>query len=312
MKRAREESADEAYGQLGGDDLYHNTSVLRHPSTKRAKEIDADPPFNQLTELLNDQNEPEPRTILHWFRSKDLRQEDNKALAAASRIARKHSVPLIAAYLHSPEDLEWHGTSPARTDFLLESLRILQQQLKEKQIPLAILTSNKRSDKTQTLVDFASKQKVSHIFANYEYEVDELRRDISIIKRLSKDGCDTRMQLFHDQTVVVPGSMTTKAGPHKMFTPYYRVWLTKLEEEPSLLDLEDAPEANDAKIMKNFKDLFDNAIPSIPKSKDFASDDDRKRIRQLWPAGHDAGMKRLEDFLDKKVRNVSGALQSQS
>ena len=31
-------------------------------------------------------------------------------------------------YLHSPRDLEWHGTSPARIDFILESLKILKKQ----------------------------------------------------------------------------------------------------------------------------------------------------------------------------------------
>lgn len=305
-KQAKTETANgsdsekKAYGQTAGDDIYQNRKNLKHPTTARAKEIDANPPLEELKSLIDGQKDDQDvKLVLHWFRSKDLRQEDNKALAAASRKAQEAGVPLITMYLHSPADLDWHGTSPARTDFLLECLKILRDQLKEKHIPLAILTCEKRKDKAKAVADFIETQGVTHVFANFEYEVDELRRDIDLLKRDPK----AHVELLHDQTVVAPGTLTTKTGVHRMFTPYYRAWLALLEDEPSLLDLEDAPAANDKEAVKDLEDLFDAEIPKLPESKDFASDEDRQRIRELWPAGHDAAMNRLEDFLEKKIKD---------
>lgn len=63
--------------------------ALKHPPPKRAKEIDADPPYEHLEELLESNNAGvKVRNVLHWFRSKDIRQEDNTALHAASRKAK--------------------------------------------------------------------------------------------------------------------------------------------------------------------------------------------------------------------------------
>jgi deoxyribodipyrimidine photo-lyase len=46
-------------------------------------------------------------------------------------------------------------------------------------------------------------------------------------------------------------------------------------------------------------------MPSLPENKDFVSDEERKRIRGLWPAGHEAGMDRLQHFLNEKVSDYA-------
>ena len=72
--------------------------MLQHPTTKRAKEIDSHPPFHELESLLQEQkDEPKPKVILHWFRAKDLRIRDNKALFAASEKAQEAGVPRLRA-----------------------------------------------------------------------------------------------------------------------------------------------------------------------------------------------------------------------
>ncbi|TPX14737.1 uncharacterized protein E0L32_005132 [Thyridium curvatum] len=277
--------------------------MLRHPSPKKAKEIDQHTPYEALLDHMDKQNaDQEPRTILHWFRSKELRAEDNRALMAASRKSKEASAPLVTCFLFSPKDMEWHGTSPVRVDFTLETLRLLQSQLKEMNIPLAILTAESRGDKGPVMLNFLKKHNISHMFANLEYEVDEMRRDISLFERLESDGMDTAFHLFHDQSVVEPGTMKGGAGtPQKVFTPYYKHWLDKVAKEPELLDTEGLPEANDKEVTTKFKDLFDSSIPSLPKSKPFASEEERKRLRKLWPAGHAAAKKRLDDFLKNKA-----------
>nr|POF05455.1 deoxyribodipyrimidine photo-lyase [Quercus suber] len=299
-KHERSESHDGSYD-------YIDDSALKHPPTKRAKEIDADTPFEQLNEALQrtTKSDVQPRNILHWFRSKDLRQEDNRGLHAAAQKAKEGSSSLITMYLFSPKDMEWHGTSPARSDFILESLRILKEQLARKHIPLAIVTVDERGGKTDKVLDFVKKHDVSHVYANMEYEVDELRRDVDFAKKVEKES-DISFEALHDQTVLVPGSVTTgSGGPHKVFTPYHKVWLAEIQSDPSLYDVVPAPEANDESATKTFSKLFESSMPSLPEDKHFASKDDETRIRQLWPAGHDAGIDRLNHFLSEKVADYA-------
>jgi len=284
-------------------DAYADESI-KHPSTKRAKEVDASTPLDNLQEILSQQPEgPEVKTVLHWFRSKDLREQDNRALYAAATKAKEANTNLIAMYLFSPADMDWHGTSAARSDFILQSLRLLKQSLEAKNIPLAMVTAKERGEKTEDVLRFVRENGVSHVFANYEYEVDELRRDISVARHLAKEAKgEVKFELRHDQTVMEPGALKTgSGGPMKVFTPYHKAWLAEVGENPSLLDELPEPEGNDAKAKEQFKHLFESQVPGLPESKKFGSDEDRDRIRGMWPAGTEAGMKRLRDFLQNKV-----------
>lgn len=276
--------------------------MLKHPSTKRAKEIDAHPPLDELLEKVDKQKKDDgngktPRNVLHWFRSKDLRAEDNRALSAASKKAKEGAGSLLTCFLWSPKDTEWHGTSPARTDFLLESLRLLQEQMHALNVPLVILSAEKRGEKGAKVLDFIKAHDVSHVFANIEYEVDELRRDISVLEKLNGEAS---FHLMHDQTVMEPKALKSgSGGPMKVFTPYHKAWLAEVAKDPSLLDLVDLPTANDKKVQK---ELFNSEIPLLPDAKQFSSDKDKTRIRALWPAGHEAGMARLRQFLATNVQ----------
>lgn len=287
--------------------------MLKHPTIERAKEIDADPPLGQLVALLEEQKNDHPvRNVLHWFRSKDLRQEDNRALHAASQKAKEGKGVLLTMYLYSPRDMEWHGTSPARSDFIMRSLGIVREQLHKKNIPLSIVEVAERAQKTEAVIKFIRENDISHVFGNFEYEVDELRRDMKVARHIAKEE-KVSFEILHDQTVVEPGEITSgSGGPMKVFTPYHKAWLATVAEDPSLLDLVSPPEGNDKAAVDKYKKLFEGELPDLPENKQFKDDDEMKRIRKLWPPGHDAGMQRLEDFLNKHVRPLSHACISLS
>lgn len=289
------------------DDYIQIESALKHPSTKRAKQVDSDTPYSNLSQLVDETRtkDVKPRNVLHWFRSKDIRQEDNKGLHAASLKAKQGNGHLIAMYLFSPKDIEWHGTSPARLDFILESLRILKSQLEKKNIPLAIVTAEERSLKTQRVMNFVKEHDISHVYANMEYEVDELRRDIIIAKCVLEER-NLTFELLHDQTVVIPGVLTTgSGGPQKVFTPYHKSWLAETKSHPSLLDTVPPPEGNEESAIKLLKPLFETKVPDLPESRKFSSEKEQGRIRKLWPPGNEAGMKRLAEFLDNKISDYA-------
>jgi deoxyribodipyrimidine photo-lyase len=157
------------------------------------------------------------------------------------------------------------------------------------------LHSQERKDCIPTVVNFLKDNQVSHIFANFEYELDEIRRDIGLVQEV---GTDVQVSIYHDQTVVEPGSMLTGGGkPMKVFTPYHRSWLNRVKEEPSLLDTQPAPAKNPISAIKDMNHLFTSKPPEVAEDKQFTSNDDKKRIRKLWPAGHAAGMERVDSFL---------------
>lgn len=278
--------------------------IEHHPSAKRAKQIDEHAPYEQLRELLEAQKgDTKVSKVLHWFRSKDLRIHDNRALHDAYETAKESSAPLVCAYIDCPPEFMWHGTSPARCDFIFENLGLMQKELRQLDIPLVFLEAAERDEIVPTITKFINDQKVSNVFANYEYEVDELRRDIKILKD-AKDA-SYQVSLRHDQTVMEPGTMTTgNDKPMKVFTPYHKAWLSEVHKDPSLLDTV-APPSKQPGDKSAIKYLFDSKVPTPPKDKQFASKDEQNRIRKLWPAGHDAGMKRLNDFIQDKIEDYA-------
>lgn len=280
----------------------------KHPTTKRAKEIDAHTPYDELASLLSDQKEPKSvQNILHWFRSKDLRIYDNKGLHAASDLAKSADKPLLCVYLNCPAEFRWHGTSPARTDFICENLDLMQKELHGLDIPLVFLEAAERDEIVPTVSKFIRDNKISHVFGNYEYEVDELRRDIKFLKDANSSQSDSfQVSLYHDQTVMEPGTMLTGTGtPMKVFTPYHKAWLAEIHSNPSLLDTVPAPSRNTASAKKALKAYFDSPAPSPPKEKQFSNEEERKSIRKLWPAGHEAATARLKDFLESKIEDYA-------
>jgi deoxyribodipyrimidine photo-lyase len=274
---------------------------LKHPSTKRAKQIDAETPFHTLIGALGSQDSIDNvENVIHWFRSKDLRIQDNKALHNASSFAKEQSKPLICAYIYCPEEFEWHGTSPARSDLIVQTLGLIQNELKDLNIPMMFVTANARKEIVPSIVDFVKANNGSHVFANFEYEVDEIRRDIEVLKQL---GNDAVVSLYHDQTVMEPESIRTgNDKPMKVFTPYHKTWLGLVKDDPSLLDTHPLPSkhAKSPDVKSGSHD-----VPPVPESQKFDSDKTKQRIRKLWPAGHAAGMQRLRHFINDKIENYA-------
>ncbi|KAI0411372.1 FAD binding domain of DNA photolyase-domain-containing protein [Xylaria grammica] len=271
-------------GQSKKHERSASSDLLKHPSTKRVKEVDTtDSPYKKPTQRLD----------AHSSSSKV--KSRNKA--------RENGSVLLTCFLYSPEDLKWHGTSPGRSDLMFERLRLVQEQFEGLNIPRVILTAEERGQKGEKMTEFVPKHNVSHVYANHEYEVNELRRDLDFLNRVEA-GRNLQFELHHDQTVVKPGTLRTgSGGPHEVFTPYHKLWLITVSEDPSPFNMVGLLEANDKGAQQKSQELFDTpkkTFPSLSKDKLFPSNKDRDRICGLWPTGHEACIKRLREFLHKK------------
>lgn len=238
--------------------------------------------------------------VVHWFKS-DLRLHDNRALYAAYDCAKDNQLPLICLYIVSPEDWAAHSTSPARVDFTLRTLKRLRQDLGELDIPLHMETQENRKAIPQRIVELCQKWGAKDLYANIEYEVDELRREAKLVQ-LCADS-DINFTPTHDNCVVTPGALATQQGKqYAVYTPWYRSWLAFLKENPDYLEVSEEPGSNPGNARQQLKDLFDCQVPAVPKTHTL-SDEERKRFEEMYPAGEHEALQRLERFLEEKGRD---------
>jgi len=238
------------------------------------------------------------KAVVHWFK-RDLRLADNKALRLASERAHETGASLIAVYLLSPQDFEAHLTSPARVDFIVRNLAILKQRLAELDIPLHVETVERRRNVPDRMLQLLREWNASHIFANMEYEVDELRRDANMIRLLASNGIS--MDVVHDTCVVPPGELRSGSGKqYSVYTPWFRSWIRHIHENLDLLETYDEPSQNPAATRQKYAALFECEIPSTPANKTLPGDD-AERYRQLWPAGEEDARRRLHDFCEDRI-----------
>jgi len=141
-------------------------------------------------------------------------------------------------FVLSPGDYKWHDRSARRIDFVLRNLRWLkvsnsirqslgaetkiQPRLALLNIPIHIVSFDRRLSIPKKLVsEVFPHLRTNHVFANIEYEVDELRRDIATVKIGRDRGID--VVCVHDRLVVPPGRVKSQQGKQMtVYSPWQR------------------------------------------------------------------------------------------
>lgn len=248
--------------------------------------------------------------VVHWYKC-DLRTRDNRGLYLASEKAKSKGVPLICIYIISPQDFKAHITSPVRVDFILRTLEVLKKDLGKLDIPLYVETVDRRKAIPRRIFELCEEWGANHLFANIEYEVDELRRDAGMVGNGLKKGI--AFEVVADTCVVAPGELSSGTGKqYAVYTPWFRAWIAYLHANPDQLNLYDPPSHNPSHARKKFKDIFDRLIPEAPENKKLTADE-MKRFRSMWPPGEEEAHERLTRFLKEKVlkykdeRNIPAA-----
>ena len=139
---------------------------------------------------------------------KDLRIYDNRAMSHASQTARAANKTLIVLHVVSPDDFKSHDRSARRIDFVLRNLECIKHQLAALNIPLKVLNVQPRKSIPSRVVQFCQEMKASHVFANLEYEVDELRQTTQTYQLARSESIDA--VFLHDLCILPPGSVVTK------------------------------------------------------------------------------------------------------
>lgn len=161
------------------------------------------------------------------------------------------------------------------------------------------MTQTRRRLVPNQVVSLASEWKSNHIFANKEYEVDELRRDLATLNLCKQSGMSCVFS--DDRCIVEPGTLKTKQDkPYAVYSPWLKNWLPTLHDHPEYLEESPTPSRNSENIYESpvFSALFSTHIPPFVHGFEC---NDKEKMEELWPAGTDAAIKVLS------VLTLSGA-----
>jgi deoxyribodipyrimidine photo-lyase len=228
--------------------------------------------------------------IIHWFR-RDLRLNDNTALHAAGEAAGGAIIPLFII-----DDRLFRGrfASPARSSFLLASLRVLAAMLAERGSRLII----RRGEPLPILLDLARHSGAAAAYWNRDYSPFAIERDSTIKQSLREQGLDARS--FKDLVCYEIDEILSKEGkPYTVYTPYARRWHVQLVADGyAVLPAPELVAADRFSLSK-----LDTS--PIPEPAEFGMTCDQS----LPAAGEIAGRDLLGAFTDLRHRHHIGGYQ---
>jgi deoxyribodipyrimidine photo-lyase len=224
---------------------------------------------------------------LVWFR-RDLRVQDNRALFEATRAAPDG---VIALYTITPQQWKQHDDAACKVRFWLDNVQLLSDALAKLNIALLIINADTFADLPEKIVALAKKHDCGSLFFNREYEVNEAQRDDSV--STACDRAHIALRRFHDRVIIPPREIATKDDRfYKVFTPYRKIWDTKLL---------DAVEVLPAPKKQKSLGIEADAVPTSLKGFESSAD-----IDELWPAGEKEAARRLSNFADRITDYSSG------
>lgn len=225
---------------------------------------------------------------LVWFRT-DLRTHDHPALHAAAEQGQ-----VVAVFLLSPAQWQEHDEAAVKVDFWLRNLAKLRETLKTLGIPLLIRRAERWEQAPQVLLDLAREQGLEHLHFNDEYGVNEAARDDAVAEAFEQAGLAAHRYL--DQTLLAPGTVLTKSGGYfKVFGQFRKTCLARLETGlPMPLP---APDRQQAATIQ--ADELPTGVDGFAETS--------PEVRQLWPAGEEAALQRLEAFIRDDLENYHQA-----
>ena len=154
--------------------------------------------------------------MLLWFRN-DLRVHDNRALDFALKNGVKKAI-----YMATPTQWHKHQQAPIKIDFILRHVLCLNHALAELGIELIVVDVDDFSGQMDYLKAHYLNE---NIIANSEVELNEHRRDVTLIEQ------GIKLSLFESDVVLNKGLVLNKTGEmYKVFTPFKKAWLAKVRE----------------------------------------------------------------------------------
>ncbi|MBQ4846819.1 deoxyribodipyrimidine photo-lyase [Pseudoalteromonas sp. MMG005] len=158
---------------------------------------------------------------LFWFR-RDLRYFANEALIEAIESGAKSALFFVC-------ERQWigkHGAAPIQFDLIKRRVDYLGRKLAQYGINLHVEVADTYAEIPALLKHFCVANDIEQIFANKEYEINEVLRD----EQCRSLGINLR--LFDGDVIAKPTTVVTKNSEmFKVFTPFKKAWLKIYEQQ---------------------------------------------------------------------------------
>ena len=163
-----------------------------------------------------------PTVSIFWFR-RDLRLDDNKALAEALKSGEK----VIPIFIFDQEILDLlEDKHDRRVDYIHQALEKINDELKDCGTVLQTFYG-KPLDVFKAII---REQKVQTVFCNRDYEPAAIKRDHEVKAFLQSHHID--FVDFKDQVIFEKNEVTKDNGePYTVYTPYAKKWKKLLAEK---------------------------------------------------------------------------------
>jgi deoxyribodipyrimidine photo-lyase len=156
---------------------------------------------------------PRKRAIV-WLR-RDLRLDDNAALAAAARDAGD----ICIAFVIDPVLLAAPRMGAPLVQVFFTALAALRENLRRLGSDLVLL----QGEPGEQLLELARRGAAEAVYFNEDYEPTAIARDESVERRLEAAGIAVSRHLDH--VYIGADEIATEAGTaYRMFSPYFRRW----------------------------------------------------------------------------------------
>ncbi|MDN3682847.1 deoxyribodipyrimidine photo-lyase [Vibrio tapetis subsp. quintayensis] len=217
---------------------------------------------------------------LLWLR-RDLRIHDNPALCSALNQGATEAV-----FISTPHQWRDHNMAPVQADFIKRHLVLVANQLIEFGITLVHLQAKTYQDQVAVLEQYCQDKDYQTVMANREPEINELKRD----EHFANTGI--ALEVFECDTILPVGTVRNKQDDmFKVFTPFKRVWLQKIEQygvtcfsTPSIAHTTNDPKTSNA-------ERFEFDYPCKDSSR--------------WPLSDVVMSSVVPHFLDEKVADYA-------
>ncbi len=209
-----------------------------------------------------------------WWIRRDLRLEDNQALAEALA----QGGPVIPLFVLDPRLLDSPYRSEKRTGFMAAGLCALDEALRRRGSALVV----RRGDPLEVLQQVLAETGADAIFAEADVSPYARSRDARIGQALPLQ--------FTAGLAAQPVEAVRKSDgqPYTVFTPFSRAWLSLPAPGQPL----PAPEHLPAFSERQLASLPLDALPDLPFTGEPA---------RLFPPGEAEAQRRLADFLDSTI-----------
>jgi len=162
-----------------------------------------------------------PSVNIFWFR-RDIRLDDNAGLYHAL----KDGLPVLPVFIFDRNILDkLEEKRDGRVEFIHQALTAMQQKLVDRGASLKVFYGFPEKIFADILHDYS----IQKVFTNHDYESYAKERDGSVSSLLEKNN--VKLLTFKDQVIFEKEEVVKSDGsPYVVFTPYSRLWLSKLAE----------------------------------------------------------------------------------